>query len=208
MGLFYFSFSNVTMVFEKVVVIDARDHIMGRLASTIAKELLQGQKVVVTRCEGIVVTGSLLRNKMTFLRYLNKRCNTKPSHGPFHYRAPSRMLYRVIRGMIPHKTARGAAAMARLRVYEGVPTEYNKMKRMVVPHALRVLRHTPGRKYTVLGKLASEVGWKHAETVEAFEAKRKEDGKKYYQAKVAAGKAAANKKASSAVTAELAQFGF
>merc|ERR1712224_1055331 len=98
--------------------------------------------------------------------------------------------------------------MARLRVYEGVPTEYNKMKRMVLPRALRVLRHTPGRKYTVLGKLASEVGWKHAETVKAFEAKRKEDGKKYYEAKVASGKAAANKKASSAVTAELAQFGF
>ena len=30
------------MVFEKVVVVDARGHLLGRLASTVAKELLLG----------------------------------------------------------------------------------------------------------------------------------------------------------------------
>lgn len=39
--------------------------------------------------------------------------------------------------MIPHKTKRGANALARLKVFEGVPTPYDKIKRMVIPDALK-----------------------------------------------------------------------
>ncbi len=34
------------MVFKKLVVVDGRGHLLGRMASTVAKELLSGQKVV------------------------------------------------------------------------------------------------------------------------------------------------------------------
>jgi len=67
--------------------------------------------------------------------------------------------------MIPHKTARGAAALERLKVFEGVPPPYDKMKKMVVPQALRVLRLQPGRKYCTVGRLSHEVGWKYQDTV-------------------------------------------
>ena len=50
-------------MFDQVVVVDAKNHLMGRLASIVAKELLSGQKVVITRCEDINVSGSLYRNK-------------------------------------------------------------------------------------------------------------------------------------------------
>jgi ribosomal protein L13 len=45
-------------MFEKQIVIDGKGHMLGRLASVIAKEALCGQSVVVVRCEGIVVSGS------------------------------------------------------------------------------------------------------------------------------------------------------
>jgi hypothetical protein len=86
--------------------------------------------------------------------------------GPFHFRAPSRIFYKTVRGMIPHKTARGAAAMERLKVFEGIPPPYDKIKRMVVPQALRVLRLKPGRKYCTVGRLSHEVGWKYQGVVE------------------------------------------
>ena len=70
--------------------------------------------------------------------------------------------------MIPHKTARGAAAMERLKVFEGVPPPYDKKKRMVVPQALRVLRLKPGRKYCTVGRLSHEVGWKYQDVVARF----------------------------------------
>jgi hypothetical protein len=67
--------------------------------------------------------------------------------------------------MIPHKTARGAAAMERLKVFEGVPPPYDHVKRVVVPQALRVLRLKPGRKYCTVGRLSHEVGWKYQDVV-------------------------------------------
>ncbi|RWW43109.1 hypothetical protein BHE74_00051261, partial [Ensete ventricosum] len=80
------------------VVVDARHHMLGRLASIVAKELLNGQRVVVVRCEEICLSGGLVRQKMKYLRFLRKRMNTKPSHGPIHFRAPAKILWRTIRG--------------------------------------------------------------------------------------------------------------
>ena len=61
------------MTFEKVIVIDARDHLMGRLASTVAKELLLGQRVVVVRAEELNISGSrkFLLKIFMFLTFLH-----------------------------------------------------------------------------------------------------------------------------------------
>ncbi|KAF1331683.1 Ribosomal protein l13, partial [Globisporangium splendens] len=173
------------MVFEKPVVVDCRGHLLGRLASLVAKELLQGQHVVAVRCEQLEISGSHVRNKVKFMQFLNKRTATNPKKGPVHYRAPSRMLWRTIRGMLPHKTARGAAALQRLKVFDGIPAPYDKQKRMVIPDALRALRLKANRRYTVVGKLASEVGWKHGELVARLEAKRVLKSDAYYKRKLA-----------------------
>ncbi|VFR00523.1 unnamed protein product [Cuscuta campestris] len=165
------------------VVVDARHHMLGRLASILAKEVLNGQHVVVVRCEEICLSGGLVRQKMKYHRFLRKCMNTKPSHGPIHHRAPSKILWRTIRGMIPHKTKRGAAALGRLKAYEGVPPPYDKVKRMVIPDALKVLRLQAGHKYCLLGKLSSEVGWNHYDTIKTLEEKRKERSQAAYERK-------------------------
>lgn len=85
---------------SKRVVVDARHHMLGRLGSIIAKELLNGQKVVVVRCEEICLSGGLVRQKMKYMRFLRKRMNTKPSHGPIHFRAPSKIFWRTVRGFV------------------------------------------------------------------------------------------------------------
>jgi len=55
---------------------------------------------VCVRCEHINISGSFYRNKLKFLDKLRKSTNTNPAHGPFHFRAPGKIFYRVIRGMI------------------------------------------------------------------------------------------------------------
>ncbi|KAK5784111.1 60S ribosomal L13a-4 -like protein [Gossypium arboreum] len=170
-------------VCAKRVVVDARHHMLGRLASIVAKELLNGQKLVVVRCEEICMSGGLVRQKMKYMRFLRKRMNTKPSHGPIHFRAPAKIFWRTVRGMIPHKTKRGAAALARLKSYEGVPSPYDKVKRMVIPDALKVLRLLKGHKYCLLGRLSSEVGWNHYDTIRELEKKRKERAQVTYERK-------------------------
>lgn len=114
---------------------------------------------------------------------MRKRSVSNPRHGAVKFRAPSRILWRTIRGMVPHKTARGAAALERLKVFEGVPRPYDKVKRLVVPDALKVLRLQHGHRSVRLGDLAAQVGWKHSEAVAELEAKRKVKSAAYYEAK-------------------------
>merc|ERR1712232_1338483 len=78
-----------------------------------------------------------------------------------------------IRGMIPHKTYRGADAMSRLTCFEGIPHPHDKVKRKVIPAALRVIRLQPDSNYTVLGDLAHSVGWKFQDLLVKLEDKRK-----------------------------------
>merc|ERR1712098_469051 len=173
-------------MFQKVVVVDCKDHLLGRLAAKIAKELLNGQHVICVRCEDINISGTLIRNKFKYLAFLRKRCNVNPeSGGPFHFRAPSKILWRTIRGMIPHKTTRGEKALSRLKVFEGVPPPYDKMKKVIVPDAYRITRLRPGRRYCVLGDLSKLVGWKHAHVVQKLENKRKVKAVSFYRRKKA-----------------------
>merc|ERR1711998_403609 len=169
-----------TMPFEKLVVIDARGHLLGRLASFVAKEALLGQKIMVVRCEELVISGSFIRNKLKLLMKRNKRMNTNPRKGPFHHRSPADMFMRVVRGMIPHKLYRGSAAFQRVKAVEGIPDPFESVKRMVVPDALRVTRLRPGRKFANLGKLAEDLGWGYKSIVQDYEDKRKERGEKWY----------------------------
>merc|ERR1711935_988223 len=174
----------VTM-FEKVTVIDARGHLMGRLASFVAKEVLMGQKIVLVRCEDLVISGSHMRNKLKLLMKRNKRMNTNPIKGPFHHKSPSDMMMRVIRGMLPHKWFRGSAAFQRVKAVEGVPEPFDSIKKVVVPDALRVTRLRPGRKFTHLGKLAAELGWGYADVVAQYENTRREKSAEWYAKKKA-----------------------
>ncbi|VEU22524.1 DEKNAAE103618 [Brettanomyces naardenensis] len=186
--------------FQPVVVIDGKGHLLGRLASIVAKELLNGQKVVIVRAEELNISGELFRNKLKYHDYLRKKTNFNRLRGPFHFRAPSRIFYKAVKGMIPSRTARGEAALERLKVFEGIPPPYDKKKRVVVPQALRIFRLKEGRKYTTVGKLSASVGWKYESVVEKLEAKRKARSEEYYAAKKAAAKKLASAKASVAET--------
>lgn len=50
---------------NKPYVVDGKGHLLGRLASILAKQILSGQAVTVVRCEHINVSGSFFRNKVS-----------------------------------------------------------------------------------------------------------------------------------------------
>mmetsp|Transcript_120055 Transcript_120055/g.187509 ORF Transcript_120055/g.187509 Transcript_120055/m.187509 type:complete len:202 (-) Transcript_120055:8-613(-) len=200
------------MSFKSEIVVDCRGHLLGRLASVLAKELLNGQKVVCVRAEDINMSGSLYRNKLKFAEFRRKKMSSNPKQGPLHYRAPAKILWRTIRGMVPHKTPRGAAALDRLKTYEGIPHPYDRKKRMVIPSCLKVLRIRPERKFCKLGDLSTQNGWKHADLVERLESKRKVKSSAYYAKKKASKTALQKAKGSAKIdakdTAILASAGF
>ncbi|CAL1143304.1 unnamed protein product [Cladocopium goreaui] len=155
------------------------------LASVLAKELLNGQQVVCVRAEDINISGSLYRNKLKYANFRRKHMNTNPRQGPFHFRSPAKILWRTIRGMVPHKTARGAAALDKLKTFEGIPHPYDRKKRMVVPSCLKVLRLRPERRFCRLGDLSKEVGWKHGALIQRLESQRKVKSEAFYKKKTA-----------------------
>ncbi|CAI2347551.1 unnamed protein product [Caenorhabditis sp. 36 PRJEB53466] len=167
---------------NRAIIIDGKNHLLGRLASIVAKKLLQGEKVVVVRAEEITISGNFHRSKLKYMSFLRKRCNINPARGAFHFRAPSKIFWRTVRGMLPHKMIRGNEALKNLRAYEGVPAKYQKTKTLHAPSASR-FRLQPRRKFCKVGRLSHEVGWQYQDVVAKLEAKRKVKGAAYFEQK-------------------------
>lgn len=62
------------------VVVDGKGHLLGRLASTVAKQLLNGQKVVVVRCEQLNISGEFFRAKRTSTKPPGPELHTPNAH--------------------------------------------------------------------------------------------------------------------------------
>ena len=135
------------------VVIDASGAILGRLASTVAKRLLSGERIVIVNAEKAVLSGkrlSLIREMKEFLQIGH------PGKGPYHPRRPDRILRRSVRGMLPRRKPKGVEAYRRLRVYLGVPKEYEGVEFEVISEAKVDKLRCP---YVTLGELARDIGW-------------------------------------------------
>lgn len=101
-------------------VYDAEDKVLGRLASQVAQEVLEGEHVKVTNAEKIFIVG----NKKNILEdYKQKKARGKQMNGPNFPRRPERIFKRTVRGMLPYQEPRGRKAFKRLRAYIGTPSE-------------------------------------------------------------------------------------
>lgn len=142
---------------DELIVVDGENMIMGRLASVIAKKLLEGNRVVVVNAEKIVISGSKRRIVGEYKRMLEIGTLRNPRRGPKHFRRPDKLFKDAVGGMLPKDSYRGRKALKRLKVYIGFPDEFNRHKTVAIPEAdVRRL----GRKYVLLGEVAREIGWK------------------------------------------------
>ena len=103
--------------FDADVVVDARDCILGRVASQVAERALDGETVAVVNAEDAVITG---RREQIIERYQARR-EQGSDQGPDYPKRPDRIFKRAIRGMVPHKRPRGREAIENVRVYVGNP---------------------------------------------------------------------------------------
>lgn len=103
--------------FQADLVVDARDCIMGRVASQVADAALSGQRVAVVNAESAVITGS----EEDVMGVYRKRTELGAESGPYYPKRPDGILKRAIRGMIPYKTTSGREAFENVRVYVGNP---------------------------------------------------------------------------------------
>lgn len=134
-----------------VEIIDADGAIVGRLASYVAKRAMEGERFAVVNAEKAIVTGS----KKHVLELYKRKTSFKRQIGGKHFpKRPDMVLKRTIRGMVPRKTYRGRNAISRVKVYMGVPKEFEGKARKVESLAKIGLL-----KFQVLGNVCEEIGW-------------------------------------------------
>ncbi|MET1160716.1 MAG: 50S ribosomal protein L13 [Thermoprotei archaeon] len=143
---------------EKVLYVDATNQILGRLASIIAKRLLEGYKVYVVNAEKAVISGEKKRVIEGYKLLFKVTTHYNPyKTGIRRPRAPHNIFKRTVRGMLPVDKPRGRNAYKRLKVYIGVPKELRN-KQFIRFKEADVSRLKGD--YIYLGELAREMGWK------------------------------------------------
>ena len=135
------------------VIIDAKGLILGRMASTVAKRLLQGETIMIVNAEKAAISGKRLQivdEAKTFLEVGH------PRKGPLHPRRPDRIVRKTIRGMLPYRKPKGRDAFKRLKVYLGAPKELEGKETQTILDARAEKLKSP---YITVGELAKEIGW-------------------------------------------------
>jgi large subunit ribosomal protein L13 len=135
-------------------VIDASGVIVGRLASYVAKRLLDGEEIVVVNAEKAVISGSKEHVVDAFKTRLGRRTLGSQTKAPKHPRRPEMYVRRVVRGMLPWKKPRGKKAYRRLEAYVGVPQDLKDASPQTFPDAVKDLYPS-----MTVGTLMGIFGW-------------------------------------------------
>ncbi len=141
---------------SRPIAIDGTNHIAGRLSSSVAKLLLQGNRVVIVNAEKIMISGRKKNIVYEYDQFLKISSILHPKHGPFHPRRPDTIISRMIRGMLPRDKPSGKEALKRLRVYIGVPKDVKSLGKTQIEKAK--IRKS-NALYTSVGELGKNVGW-------------------------------------------------
>jgi large subunit ribosomal protein L13 len=133
-------------------IIDATGLILGRMASKVAKRLLQGERVIIINSEKAAISSRkhyIVKEAKRFLEVGH------PRKGPYHPRRPDKIVSRAIRGMLPRRKPKGLKAFKRLRVYLGLPIEFaNENAKTIIEASVDKLK----APYITIGELAKEIG--------------------------------------------------
>jgi len=136
-----------------VTVIDAEMNVMGRLCTKISTRLLSGEEVVVVNAEKVIITGS---KEDIFAEYRQKKMRGKVIHGPFFPRRADLILKRTVRGMLPWDMPRGKTAYKLLKVYVGIPKEFEAAEKIKFEGATNISRD----RYVTLSEVSQYLGSK------------------------------------------------
>ena len=135
------------------MIIDAKNLIIGRLASYAAKQALLGETIEIINIEQSIITGS----KQDVIGKQHQRLARGHVYkGPFTERNEENFFKRLVRGMLPYKQERGKLAWKRIKCHIGIPAHLKDKKAETVAEAS--LARTNTLKYIKLADVARLMG--------------------------------------------------
>lgn len=106
---------------ESWKIVNAKDLILGRMCTQIAKRLILGERVVIINAQYAVLSGHRDNILKDYIASHNVRTHTNPTRGPFQAHRPDTFVRERLRCMLP-KNMRGKDALKRVHVYiNGIP---------------------------------------------------------------------------------------
>ena len=145
-------------------LLDAKDKILGRFCSQVAKKALLGEYIVIINAKDAIISGNKKDIQEKYLAKLNISTATNPRRGPFWPRRPDNFMRNVIKKMLPRKKIRGKEALKRIHVYisdipERFKKQYQNLTPIDIPHTDKK-RLSYYNKYITLETLCHRIGWK------------------------------------------------
>ena len=132
-------------------IVDGKGKVFGRLASRVAKMLLNGEHVAIINAQDIVISGNAKDIIEKFKTRRSLQHKGTPEYSPKWPRVPYLLVKRMIRGMLPFKKTTGREAFKRLRVYEGEPQDLKGERVEITTRAVK--------KGITIKELCKALGW-------------------------------------------------
>ena len=140
------------------MIIDGEGLVLGRLASKISKKLLEGEEITVLNADKIIISGNKEWAYAKYKQRIDRASISNPRRmGPKYPRRPDDIFRRTVRGMLPYKKPKGREAFKSLKVYIGIPKQFQDQE------ALKPLEAQPRHiiKSMELGKVSQLLGAKY-----------------------------------------------
>ena len=134
--------------------VDASNLIAGRLSSKIAKKLINGENVVIVNAEKAIMVGRREEIVAKYKKKVDATVHSNPDFGPKYERIPSRILKRMIKGMLPNRKVTAERLMKQLKIYNGVPITLKDTKFDVMTEVANKDKHD----FITLKEIAELIG--------------------------------------------------
>jgi len=152
---------------QEYLLMDAKNKILGRFCSQVAKKALLGENIVIINAKYAIISGSKRNIHEKYLNKLNISTATNPRRGPFWPRRPDTFMRNVIKKMLPTKKIRGKDALKRVHVYIGaIPERFQKRYQKLIPTEIPFSdkkRLSYYNKFITLENLCTRIGWNKLE---------------------------------------------
>ncbi len=143
---------------DKVLVIDAEGVILGRLATAVAKALLNGYRVFVVNSEKAVVSGNPYMVIESYRVWLEIKTLRNPyKWSPKRPRTPVGIVKKAVKGMLPKDSWKRIRLLKNLKVFVGHPEELKKYEAVKLAEASSARL---SRGFITVGEIARMLGWK------------------------------------------------
>ncbi len=103
------------------MLVNAEGLVAGRMASKIAKRAINGETIIIVNAEKVILVGTRQAVMKKFQQRVDAAVKSNPLYGPKYDRVPSKILQKMIRGMLPNKSRTRERLLKQIKIFNSVP---------------------------------------------------------------------------------------